>query len=145
MSHGITRRLVELILAIVAAGLALLQIAPVAATILTPGWLETADVGDWAAMVVFLCGALAFLFLAWRLARPRSRPAQGFFSARDWRGIAALSLLATIAAAVASHWVIALPGLLPTAVAAAMARRRARQESVARPPDQPIAVPTGPA
>lgn len=145
------RRLLELILAVVATGLAILLIGPVAATILTPGWLDSADVRDWAGMVFFLCGAVAFLFLGWRLARPSSRPARGLFNARDWRGLAALSLLATFAAAIASHWAIALPGLLPIALALAFARRRARQEIEAQlrdagPPDRslrPDVMPTG--
>lgn len=128
----IPRRLLELIIAVAAAGLAILLIGPVAATVLTPGWLDGADFRDWAGTVFFLCGAVALVFVAWRLARPRSRPARGLFSARDWWGLAALSLLATLAAALASHWTIALPGLLPSALAIAFARRRARELTVAR-------------
>jgi hypothetical protein len=112
-------------------GLASLLLGPVAATILTPGWLEHADLRDWAGTVFFLCGAAALLFLAWRLARPSSRPAYGYFSARDWQGLAALGVLATVAVGIASHWAIALPGLLPIAIALLVARRRARREMLA--------------
>src|SRR5918992_6247315 len=105
------RRLIQLVLALFLVGLATLLIGPVAATMLTPGWLENADVRDWAGTVFFLCGAAALLFLAWRLARRSSRPAYGYFSARDWKGLTALAVLATIAVGIASHWAIALPGL----------------------------------
>jgi hypothetical protein len=125
------RRLLDFIVAALTVGLASLLLGPVAATMLTPGWLENADVRDWAGTMFFLCGAAALLFLAWRLARRSSRPAYGYFSARDWKGLAALAVLATIAVAIASHWVIALPGLLPIALAILFARRRARQETAA--------------
>ena len=45
-----------------------------------------------------------------------------------WWAVAVLSLVATVCAAIASHWTIALPGLLPVGIAVALARRRARQE-----------------
>jgi hypothetical protein len=125
------RRLLDFIVAALVVGLASLLLGPVAATMLTPGWLANADFRDWAGTVFFLCGAAALLFLAWRLARRSSRPAYGYFSARDWKGLAALAVLATIAVAIASHWVIALPGLLPIAIAILFARRRAMQETVA--------------
>ena len=125
------RRLLDFIIAALVAGLASLLLGPVAATVLTPGWLENADVRDWAGTVFFLCGAAALLFLAWRLVRRSSRPVYGYFSARDWKGLAGLAVLATIAVAIASHWAIALPGLLPIAIAILVARRRAVQESVA--------------
>ena len=126
------RRLLDFIVAALAIGLASLLLGPVAATILTPGWFENADVRDWAGILFFLCGGVALLFLAWRLARRSSRPAYGYFSARDWKGIAALALLATAAVAIASHWAIALPGVLVAAIAIFFARRRALQETVAR-------------
>jgi hypothetical protein len=125
------RRLLDLIIAALVVGLASLLLGPVAATILTPGWLENADLRDWAGTVFFVCGAVALLFLAWRIVRRSSRPAYGYFSARDWKGLAALAALATVAVAIASHWAIALPGLLPIAIALLVARRRARQEIVA--------------
>ena len=136
------RRLLDFIIAALVVGLASLLLGPVAATMITPGWLENADLRDWAGTVFFLCGAAALLFLAWRLARRSSRPAYGYFSARDWKGLAALALLATLAAAIASHWVIALPGLLPIALAIVFARRRARLETIA---DFQDADPTRPA
>jgi hypothetical protein len=125
------RRLLDVIVAALVVGLASLLLGPVAATILTPGWLENADLRDWAGTVFFLCGAAALLFLAWRLVRRSSRPAYGYFSARDWKGLAALASLATISVAIASHWTIALPGLLPIAIAILIARRRARTEILA--------------
>ena len=123
------RRLLDFIIAALVVGLASLLLGPVAATILTPGWLENADFRDWAGTVFFLCGAAALLFLAWRLVRSSSRPAYGYFSARDWKGIAALAILATVAVAIASHWAIALPGLVAIAIAILFARRRGRQET----------------
>jgi hypothetical protein len=138
------RRLLDLILAALVVGLASLLIEPVAATVLTPGWLENADMRDWAGTVFFLCGAAALLFLAWRLARRSSRPTYGYFSARDWKGLAALAVLATLAVAIASHWVIALPGLLPVAIAFLFARRRARQETAADFQNAEPARPPGP-
>ena len=126
-----TRRFLDFIIAALVVGLASLLLGPVAATIVTPGWLENADLRDWAGIVFFLCGAAALLFFAWRLARRSSRPAYGYFSARDWKGLAALAVLATIAVAVASHWAIALPGLLLIAIAILFARRRRLQETVA--------------
>ncbi len=144
------RRLLDLILAALAIGLASLLVGPVAATILTPGWLENADLSDWAGTVFFLCGAAALLFLAWRLARRSSRPPYGYFSARDWKGLAALALLATLAVAIASHWAIALPGLLIVAIAMLISRRRASRETVPRfqgtdpaTPSRPGSVSTG--
>lgn len=125
------RRLLDLIIAALAVGLASLLLGPVAATILTPGWLQNADLRDWAGTVFFLCGAAALLFLAWRLGRRSSRPAYGYFSARDWKGLAALAVLASVAVGIASHWAIALPGLVPIGLAIRFARRRARQETVA--------------
>jgi hypothetical protein len=144
------RRLLDFIIAALAVGLASLLLGPVVATILTPGWLENADFRDWAGTVFFLCGGAALLFLAWRLARRSSRPAYGYFSARDWKGLAALAVLATIAVGIASNWVIALPGLLPIAIAIFFARRRGLQETVAHfqgadpaRPSGPAGVPTG--
>jgi hypothetical protein len=125
------RRLLEFIIAALVVGLASMLLGPVAATILTPGWLENADLRDWAGTVFFLCGAAALLFFAWRVVRRSSRPAYGYFSARDWKGLAAVGVLATISVAIASHWTIALPGLLPIAIAILVARRRARLETLA--------------
>ncbi len=143
------RRLLDLIIAALVVGLASLLLGPVAATIVTPGWLENADLRDWAGTVFFVCGAAALLFFAWRLVRRSSRPAYGYFSARDWKGLAALAVLATIAVAIASHWAIALPGLLPIAIALLFARRRGLRETVAdfqsvdpARPSRPESIPT---
>jgi drug/metabolite transporter (DMT)-like permease len=121
-------RLIEALLAVALLGLATVLIGPVAATILTPGWVETADARDWASMTFFLCVAAAFLLIALRLAFRRTRSVRGTLRSRDWWALAALALFATVCAAVASHWTIALPGLLPIAAAILLARRRARQE-----------------
>lgn len=121
-------RLIEALLAVALLGLATLLIGPVAATMLTPGWLETADARDWASMTFFLCVAAAFLLIALRLAFRGTRSARGTLRSRDWWALAALALFATVCAAVASHWTIALPGLLPIAATILLARRRARQE-----------------
>ena len=123
-------RLTEALLGVALLALAAAIIGPVAATILTPGWVETADARDVASMTFFLSVAAAFVWVALRLIVRRARSARGILSSRDWWALAALALLATVGAAVASHWTIALPGLLPIAGAGLMARRRARLERI---------------
>ncbi len=122
------RRLVQIILALFVVGLATVLIGPIAATMLTPGWLETADIRDWASMTFFLSVAAALLLAAFRLAFARNRGSFRLLGAIDWWVVALLSLVATVCTAIASHWTIALPGLLPIAIAAVLARRRAREE-----------------
>ena len=122
------RRLIELLLAVFVVGLATLLIGPVAATMLTPGWLEAADTRDWASMTFFLCVAAALLIVAARMAFRRDRSHRHVLGAAEWWAIAGLSVIATASAAMASHWTIALPGLLPIAIGVALARRRARQD-----------------
>lgn len=122
------RRLIEVLLAVALAGVATLVIEPVAATMLTPGWIETADARHWAGMTFFLCVAAAILLVAVRLAFRRTRSGRRVMRSHDWWALAALSLLASVCAAVASHWMIALPGLLPIGASVLLARRRARQE-----------------
>jgi hypothetical protein len=124
------RRLIQLLLALFVVGLATVLIGPVAATMLTPGWLESADLRDWASMIFFLSVAAALLLAAFRLAFARNRSPYRLLGAIDWWVVAALSLLGTVCAAIASHWTIALPGLLPIAISVLLARRRARQERV---------------
>jgi chromate transport protein ChrA len=121
-------RLIEALLTLALVGLAILLIGPVAATMLTPGWIETADARDWASMTFFLCVAAAILLVALRLTFRRTRSVRGVLRSRDWWALAALAVLATVCAALASHWMIALPGLLPIGATVLMARRRARQE-----------------
>ena len=130
------RRLIRILLAVFVLGLAAVLIGPVAATMLTPGWLETADYRDWASMSLFLAVAAALLLAAFRLAFAGNRSPFRVLGAIDWWLIAALSLVATVCAAIASHWTIALPGVLPIAIAAVLARRRAREERLSIvPPD----------
>jgi hypothetical protein len=124
------RRLVQIILALFVVGLAAVLIGPVAATMLTPGWLETADLRDWASMTFFLSVAAALLLAAFRLAFGRPRSSFRLLGAIDWWVVAGLSLLATVCAAIASHWTIALPGLVPIAIAIVLGRRRAREERI---------------
>ena len=123
-----TRRLIELLLALFVVGLATLLIGPVAATMLTPGWLESADGRDWASMTFFLCVAVVFLLVAFRIAFRRAGLRRHVLGAPEWWAIAGLSVIATVSAAIASHWTIALPGLLPIAISVLLARRRARAE-----------------
>ena len=122
-------RLVEILLAVAVAAVAIMVIAPVAATITTPGWIETADGRDWAGMTFFVSVAVVFLLVALRLARGR-RSVRGLLRSRDWWVIAGLAGIATACVAIASHWTIAVPGLLPIVAAALVARRRARLERV---------------
>lgn len=122
------RRLVQILLALLVAGLAAVLIGPVAATVLTPGWVETADVRDWASMIFFLSVAAALLLAAFRLALAHNRSPFGLLRAMDWWVVAGLSVVATVCTAIASHWTIALVGLVPIAIAAVLARRRAREE-----------------
>ena len=135
------RRLIEALLAVALVGLAMLLIGPVAATMLTPGWLETADTRDWASMTFFLSVTATILLFASRLAFHRTRSARGLLRSFDWWAVAALCLAGTVGAAVASHWTIALPGLLPIGAAVLLARRRAREERLvlveSDPPDLP--------
>ena len=132
------RRLIEALLAVALVGLATLLIGPVAATMLTPGWLETANARDWASMAFFLSVAAVILLFAVRLAFHRTRSARGLLRSFDWWAVAALSLVGTVCAAVASYWTIALPGLLPIGAAVLLARRRARAERlVLIEPDPP--------
>ena len=135
------RRIIEALLALVLVGLAILLIGPVAATMLTPGWLETADVRDWASMSFFLSVAVVILLFASRLAFHRTRSVRGLLRSRDWWAIAALGLVGTVCAAVASHWTIALPGLLPVGAAALFARRRARAERLVLVESDPTELP----
>ena len=121
------RRLVQILLALFLVGLAGVLIEPVAATMLTPGWLETADIRDWASMLMFLCVAGGILIAAIGLAFRRARPPYRVLGASEWWAIAGLSVVATACAAIASHWTIALPGLLPIGIAVILARRRARE------------------
>jgi hypothetical protein len=126
-----TRRLIELLLALFVLGLATLLIGPVVATMLTPGWLESADGRDWASMTFFLCVAAVFLLVAFRIVFRRAGLRRHVLGAPEWWGIAGLSVIATVSAAIASHWTIALPGLLAIAIAALFARRRAHAERLA--------------
>ena len=125
------RRLIELLLALFVLGLATLLIGPVVATMLTPGWLENADGRDWASMAFFLCVAAAFVLVALRIAFRRAGPRRHVLGAAEWWMIAGLSALATASAALASHWTIALPGLIPVGISVLLARRRARTERLA--------------
>jgi hypothetical protein len=125
------RRLIALVLALVLVGLATVLIGPVAATMLTPGWLETADARDWASMTFFLCVAAILLVVAFRMVFRRAGPVRRVLGSREWWAIATLSLIGTVCTAIASHWTIALPGLIAVAVSVMLARRRARQERVA--------------
>jgi hypothetical protein len=127
---GPMTRLTEVLLGLAFLAFTAAVIAPVAATILTPGWVETADLRDIASMTFFLSVAAAFLWVAVRLILRRRRSVRGVLSSRDWWALGTLALLATVGAAFASHWTIALPGLLPIAAAVAMARRRARLERI---------------
>lgn len=124
------RRLIQILLAFFVVGLAMVLIGPVAATILTPGWLEDATARHWASMLLFLSIAGALLLAAFRLAFARNRSPYRLFASMDWWVVAVLSLIATACAALASHWTIALPGILPIAIAVALARRRGREERV---------------
>jgi hypothetical protein len=123
-----SRRLIQGLLALFLVGLATVLIGPVAATMLTPGWLETADVRDWASMTLFLCVAAGILLIAFRLVFRRDRAPYRVLGSTEWWVVAALSVIATVCAGIASHWTIALPGLLPVGGALVLARRRAREE-----------------
>lgn len=122
------RRLIRILLALFVVGLATVLIGPVAATMLTPGWLESADVRDWASMTFFLSVAAVLLLGAFRLAFAHNRSPFRLLGAIDWWVVAGVSLIATVCAAIASHWTIALPGLVPVAIAVLFARRRQREE-----------------
>jgi hypothetical protein len=121
-------RLVVLLLGATLLGLAALVIVPVAATILTPGWIDSSDGRDWASMGFFLSAAAVLILVGLRLGFRRARSVRGLLRSRDWWAITVLATIATICAAIASHWTISLPGLLPIGVAVLFARRRARQE-----------------
>ena len=121
-------RLFEILLGIALLAIAIIVIAPVAATITTPGWIETADGRDWASMTFFVCVAAVFLLVAFRLVLTGRRSLRGLLRSRDWWVMAVLAAVATICVAIASHWTISLPGLLPIAAAVLIARRRARLE-----------------
>ena len=125
-----SRRLIQIVLALFLVGLAAVLIGPVAATMLTPGWLESADLRDWASMVLFLCVAGGILIAAIGLAFRRARSRYRVLGSSEWWAIAGLSIVATVCAAIASHWTIALPGVLPIAIAVILARRRAREERI---------------
>jgi len=120
------RRLIGILLGLGLAGLASMLISSVAGTMLTPGWIESADARDWASMALFLAVAAGLLLVAIRQLLRRDR--RRVLGSTDWWAIAALSAIATACAAIASHWTIALPGLLPIAIAVGLARRRAREE-----------------
>ena len=124
------RRLIQILLALFLVGLASVLIGPVAATMLTPGWLETADIRDWASMLLFLSVAGGILIAAIGLAFRRARAPYRVLGSSEWWAIAGLSIVATVCAAIASHWTIALPGLLPIAASVILARRRAREERI---------------
>lgn len=124
------RRLIGLLLALLLVGLATMLIGQVAATMFTPGWLDSADARDWASMTFFLSVAAMFLVVAFRMIVRRRQALVRVLGAGEWLAIAALSLVATICAGIASHWTIALPGLLPIAIAVVLARRRSREERV---------------
>ena len=134
-------RLTEALLGVALLAFATAVSGPVAATILTPGWVETADVRDWASMTFFLSIVAALLWVAWRLIVRRARPVRGVLRSRDWWVLAVLAVLATVCVAVASYWTIALPGLLPIAAAVAMARRRARLERIVLVDSDPSELP----
>ena len=121
-------RLIEALLALACLAVTVAIAAPVAATIFTPGWLESARLRHWASMMFFLSVAAVFLFLALRLIRHASKGGRRILRSKDWWAIAALCAVATVAAGIASYWTISLPGLLPIAVAALFARRRTREE-----------------
>jgi hypothetical protein len=124
------RRLIGLLLGLLLVGLAVMLAGQVAATMFTPGWLGGADVRDWASMTFFVSVAAMFLVIAFRMI-VRGRQTLGrVLGAGEWWAIATLSLIASICAAIASHWTIALPGLLPIAIGAMLARRRGREERV---------------
>ena len=122
------RRLIGILLGLGLAGLASMLISSVAGTMLTPGWIESADARDWASMALFLAVAAGLLLVAIRQLLRRDR--RRVLGSTDWWAIAALSAIATACAAIASHWTIALPGLLPIAIAVGLAGRRAREERV---------------
>jgi hypothetical protein len=121
-------RLVEILLGVALLAIGIILIAPVAATITTPDWMETADVRDWAGMGFFLSVAAVFLLVALRLTLRGRRSVRGLLRSRDWWVIAGVALIASLCVAIASHWTIALPGILPVAAAVLVARRRARLE-----------------
>lgn len=125
------RRLIQILLALFLVGLAAVLIGPVAATMLTPGWLENADIRDWASMVLFLCVAGGILIAAIGLAFRRARSPYRVLGSSEWWAIVGLAIVASVCAAIASHWTIALPGVLPIAIAVLLARRRAREERIA--------------
>jgi chromate transport protein ChrA len=121
-------RLIDVTLAVALLALAIIVIGPVVATVLLPGWLESADTRDWASMTFFLCVAAVLLVFARGLAFRRTRSVRGVLRSGDWWALTALCVVGTVCVAVAAHWVIALPGLLPIGAAVLMARRRMRQE-----------------
>jgi cytochrome bd-type quinol oxidase subunit 2 len=125
------RRLIEILLALGLVGLATMLIHSVAGTMLTPGWTEAADARDWASMTLFLSVAAGLLLVAIRQVFRRDRSRRRVLRSTDWWAIATLSVIATACAAIASHWTIALPGLLPITIAVLLARRRAREERLA--------------
>jgi hypothetical protein len=123
-----SRRLIQILLALFLVGLAAVLVGPVAATMLTPGWLESADFRDWASMTLFLCVAAGILIAAFGLAFRRARSSYRVLGAAEWWAIAGLAIVATVCAAIASHWTIALPGIVPIAIAVTLARRRSRED-----------------
>lgn len=135
------RRLIGILLGLGLAGLASMLISSVAGTMLTPGWMESADTRDWASMALFLAVAAGLLLVAIRQLLRRDR--RRVLASTDWWAIAALSAIATACAAIASHWTIALPGLLPTGIAVTLARRRARQERLTIVDTEPQDLPPG--
>ena len=121
-------RLIEALLALACVAIAIAIAAPVAATIFTPGWVESAHLRHWASMTLFSTVAATFLFIALRLVRHSSKGGRRVLRSTDWWALAALSVVGTLSVGIASYWTIALPGLLPLAVAVLMARRRAREQ-----------------
>jgi hypothetical protein len=134
-------RLLDIALAGGALALAMLLALPVFATVLTPGWIETANLADWAACALFLSGALALLFVAWRLLVRRLRPTDAFLASSDWWFLTALAGFATLCVGLASNWGIAAPGLLVIAVGVVLARRRAHVERQRTIPPAPTSSP----
>jgi hypothetical protein len=121
-------RLIEALLALACLAITIAIAAPVAATIFTPGWVEVARMRHWAGMTFFLSVAAVFLFIGLRLIRHSSRGGRRVLRSTDWWVIAALCVVGTVSAGLASYWTIALPGLLPIAAAVLVARRRTREE-----------------
>jgi hypothetical protein len=121
-------RILDLLFAVASLVIALALGLPAVATVMTPGWVESARVANWAAFLLFLTGTTAFLFLAWRFAIKGLRPADALLAATDWWFLTTLAVLATICVGLASNWGIALPGLLVIGLLMLLGTRRAKRE-----------------